>query len=92
MATLLWSTWQLSHGLGGSFPMDWMAGFPGTGWQPSHGLGGNLPMDWVADIRGICSLVATDEQNGRAARIKGIKDAEGMAATLHPQFAHVRML
>jgi IS1 family transposase len=40
--------WQPCHGLGGSFPVDWMAALPWIRWQASHGLGGSFAMDWVA--------------------------------------------
>jgi hypothetical protein len=31
------------RGLGGNFPLDWVAGFAWTGWQPSRGLSGRNP-------------------------------------------------
>jgi hypothetical protein len=42
-AALLWTEWQLCHGLGGSFPADWAAALLWIGWQLSCGLGGRLP-------------------------------------------------
>ena len=47
--------WQVSPGVGGNLPVDWVAGFLWMEWQASRGRSGNLPMDWVADIRGICT-------------------------------------
>ena len=42
--------WQLDHGIGGKFTVEWVATLVWNPWQFSCGMGGNFAMEPVATL------------------------------------------